>query len=71
MDPDKDIAEERLLRVIEKSQSRPASASGHRLNLNPIHGLRMWMARRYAKPIGKNSARKKYTKMPKSNTKNI
>lgn len=55
MDPDKDIAEERLLRVIEKSQARTPSASGHRQSLNPIHWFRMWLARRYAQPVGKNS----------------
>lgn len=55
MDPDKDIAEERLLRVIEKGQSRTSSAAGQSRGGNPIQWIRMWLARRYAQPVGKDS----------------
>jgi len=57
MDPDKDIAEERLLRVIEKSQARPSSAATaqNRRGGNPIQSIRMWLARRYAQPVGRES----------------
>lgn len=55
MDPDKDIAEERLLRVIEKGQARTSSAAGQSRGGNPIQWIRMWLARRYAQPVGRDS----------------
>lgn len=56
MDPDKDIAEERLLRVIEKGQARTASvAIGATKAWNPFKWLRVWLAQNYARPIGRES----------------
>jgi len=56
MDADKDIAEERLLRVIEKGQARSATIS---LGANKGGGLfkwfRSWMAQHYSRPIARES----------------
>lgn len=55
MDPDKDIAEERLLRVIEKGQARTASAvaMGSPKGINLFKWIRSWLAQNYSRPIGR------------------
>ena len=54
MDPDKDIAEERLLRVIEKGQARTASvAMEANKGSSLFKWIRMWFAHHYARPIGR------------------
>ena len=56
MDPDKDIAEERLLRVIEKGQARTASiAIGANKSGSLFKLLRTWFAHNYARPIGRET----------------
>lgn len=54
MDPDNDIAEERLLRVIEKGQARTATvAIGANKAGNLLKWIRIWLARNYSRPIGR------------------
>lgn len=56
MDPDKDIAEERLLRVIEKGQARSASMSlGANKGLGLFKILRTWLAQNYSRPVARES----------------
>lgn len=56
MDPNKDIAEERLLRVIEKGQARSSSVSiGANKAGNPFKWIRMWFAQNYARPVGRET----------------
>lgn len=55
MDADNDIAEERLLRVIEKGQARTAASAaiGAHKGMNPLKAIRLWFARNYSRPIGR------------------
>ena len=54
MDADDDIAEERLLRVIEKGQARTASvALSQSKGTNLFKVIRLWFARNYSRPIGR------------------